>query len=453
MVQAGRRSAPRARLVGLLLLALLLPDLARGQARTPAPAPSPAKGAEPAAVRVTSAQVEGRTVQRSIDTVGSLLAWEEAVARTQLSGTVVRLYVDLGDPVREGQPLADLDRREADLAIDQLAADLAAARENLARARAAADASRAVLERVRESSRALAADVERARADAEWKRREHERYQELLAKELVAARDVEQARANVQAGEALVATAETALAQHGDQVRAAEVQLAADQAAVTAADAVVRQREAAVELGEKRASDTVVPAPLTGVVAKRHVAVGEFVQDRAPVFTVISTDPLKYTGTVAARAAPEIRAGQDVRLSVPALGARAFPGEVTRVAPAVDAPTRTLALEARVPNAQGLLRPGFGARGTIEVRRDGRAPFVPAEALASAVGVTKVFVVANGRAQERFVRAGLRAAGWVEILEGVKPGEVVATSGLAQLYDGAPVTLAPSRRAAAPAKP
>ena len=214
---------PRAPRRPLLLLADSCSRVSRagrlGRPRRPQRRP---RAAEPAALRVTTAQVEGRTVQRSIDTVGSLLAWEEAVARTQLSGTVVRLYVDLGDPVREGQPLADLDRREADLAIDQLAADLAGARENFARARAAADASRANLERVRESRRALAADVERARADAEWKRREHERNQELLAKELIAARDVEQARAQFQAAEALVQMAETALDQHGDQVRAAE---------------------------------------------------------------------------------------------------------------------------------------------------------------------------------------------------------------------------------------
>ena len=453
MAPSRRRSAPRARLVGLLLLALLLPGLARGQARPPAPAPAPAKGAEPAALRVTSAQVEGRTVQRSIDTVGSLLAWEEAVARTQLSGTVVRLYVDLGDPVREGQPLADLDRREADLAIDQLAADLAGARENLARARAAADASRANLERVRESRRALAADVERARADAEWKRREHERNQELLAKDLIAARDVEQARAQFQAAEALVQMTETALNQHADQVRAAEAQLEADQGAVKAAEALIRQREAAVELGQKRVTDTIVPAPLTGVVAKRHVAVGEFVKDNTPLFTVVATDPLKYTGTVAERATPEIRAGQEVRLTVAAFGARAFPGQVTRVAPVVDVPTRTLALEARVPNGQGLLRPGFFARGTVQVRRENRVPFLPAEALAYTVGISKVFVVADGRVQERLVRAGPRSAGWVEILDGVKPGEVVATSGLAQLYDGAPVILAPAPAATPAAKP
>jgi multidrug efflux pump subunit AcrA (membrane-fusion protein) len=119
----------------------------------------------------------------------------------------------------------------------------------------------------------------------------------------------------------------------------------------------------------------------------------------------------------------------------------------------VDVPSRTLALEARVPNGQGLLRPGFFARGAVQVRRESRVPFVPAEALAYAVGISKVFVIADGRAQERLVRAGTREAGWVEILDGVKPGEVVATSGLAQLYDGAPVVLAPAPAAAPAAKP
>jgi RND family efflux transporter MFP subunit len=426
------------------------------QPRASGPARGGAAPAEPAPLRVTTALVVGRTVQRSVDTVGSLVAWEEAVARSQISATVVRLHADLGDPVREGQPLADLDRREADLTIDQLAADLAGTRESLSRARAAADASRANLERVRESRRALGADLERTRADAEWKRRELERSQELRSKELIAARDVDQARAQSQAADALVQMAETALGQHGDQLRAAEAQLQADLDAVKGAEALVRQREAAVELGRKRLTDTVVPAPLTGVVAKRHVAVGEFVKDNTPLFTVVATDPLKYTGTVAERAAPEVRVGQEVRLVVDAFGARTFPGQVTRVAPVVDVPTRTLALEARVPNGQALLKPGFFARGALLTRRDARVPFAPAEALVYVVGISKVFVVADGRAQERLVKAGLREAGWVEILEGVRPGETVATSGLAQLYDGAPVlpvTPAPGPAAGPAPKP
>jgi multidrug efflux pump subunit AcrA (membrane-fusion protein) len=440
--------APRARLLAAIaLLGLFAPGAeAQPRAGTGSKGPAPA---EPAPLRVTTAVVAGRTVQRSVDTVGSLLAWEEAVARPQLSGTIVRLHADLGDAVREGQPLADLDRREADLTVDQLAADLLAARENLARTRAAADASRANLERTRDSRRALAADLDRARADAEWKRRELERSQELRAKELIATRDVDQARALFQAADALVQMAETALSQHGDQLRAAEAQLEADLGAGKAAEALVRQREAALDLGKKRLTDTVVPAPLTGVVARRHVAVGEFVKDNTPLFTVVAIDPLKYAGTVPERAAPEIRAGQETRLSVDAYGTRAFPAQVTRVAPVVDVPTRTLALEARVPNGQGLLKPGFFARGAVLTRRDARVAFVPAGALAYAVGISKVFAVTNGRVQERLVRAGPREAGWVEILDGVKPGETVATSGLAQLYDGAPVTpVAPAPPAA-----
>jgi membrane fusion protein (multidrug efflux system) len=398
--------------------------------------------------------VEARSVQRSVDTVGSLLAWEEAVVRSQVSGTIVRLHADLGDRVREGQPIADLDRREADLTVDQLNADLVAARENLARSRAAADASRANLGRIRESRRALGADLERVRADAEWKRRELERNQELRAKDLIAARDVDQARAQSQAAEALVQMAETTLGQHAEQVRAAEAQLGADLGAVKSAEAQVHQREAALEFGRKRATDTIVAAPLTGVVARRHVAAGEFVKDNTPLYTLVATDPLKYAGTVPERATPEIRGGQEVRLTVDAFGRRAFPGRVTRVAPVVDVPTRTLALEAKVPNGQGLLKPGFFARGVVLVRRDARVPFVPAEALAYVVGISKVFVVADGRAQERLVKAGLREAGWVEILDGVKPGVTVATSGLAQLYDGAPVQPGPPAPATAPpAKP
>jgi RND family efflux transporter MFP subunit len=451
----ARSHAPRARVaIGLALLGLAL-----GAGAQPRPA-SPARGSgasgDPAPLRVTTAVVESRPVQRSVDTVGSLLAWEEAIARAQIQGTILRLHADLGDAVREGQPLADLDRREANLAVDQLQADLLATRENLARARAASDASRANLERIRESRRALEADVERARADAEWKRRELERAQELHAKELIAARDVDQGRAQYQAAAALVQMAETTLTQHADQVRTAEAQLEADLGAVKAADAQIRQREAAVELGQKRATDTVIAAPITGVVAKRHVGPGEFVKDNTPLYTLVATDPLKYTGTVSERAAPEVRTGQEVRLAVDAFGGRTFPGQVTRVAPVVDVPTRTLALEARVPNGPGLLKPGFFARGAVLTRRETRVPFVPAEALAYAVGISKVFVIADGRARERLVKAGLREGGWVEIEGGVKPGETVATSGLAQLYEGAPVqpvATAPVPASAPAAKP
>jgi RND family efflux transporter MFP subunit len=434
-----RVSAPRAPAAVGLLMGLALVGAVAAQPRSPGPALGSPAPAEPPPLRITTARVAGRAVERTVDTAGILAAWDEAVVRAPLAGTVVRLHADLGDAVREGQSLADLDR-EAGLAIDQLTADLAAARDSLARARTAADASRANLTRVRDSRRALAAEVERTRAEAEARRRELERAQGLRAQDLIATRDVDEARARSEAADALVLSAEVGLGQQSDQLAAAEAQLAADQGTVTAGEARVGQREAALALERARPTGTVVASPLTGVVAKRHVTTAEAVPDGAPLFTVVATDPLKYTGTVPERGAAEIHAGQELHLTVDAVGGRAFSGEVTRIAPVVDAATRTVALEARLLNGERLLRPGLGARGSVLLLRETAVPFVPADALVPGTGVSQVFVVSEGRAHARAVTTGRREAGWVEILDGLQPGETVATSSLARLAEGTRVT-------------
>ena len=436
-----RGATPRRPRPAHLLVPLVLALAACGQStqagpegRSPASAPP-----ERPPIRTTTAPVEGRRVQRSVETLGSLTAWDEVVAKSQITGTVIALHADLGDAVHPGQPLAELDRREATLGLDQLAADLAAARDNLARARAATEANRASLLRVRESRRVLEADVARARADVEWRRLELERARELHVKELIAVRDVDNARTQFAVAQAQLRMTESALTQHAAQVRAAEAQVQADLEGARAAEAQVRQREALLDLGRKRLGDTTVAAPIGGLVARRHISPGEFVKDNTALFTLVATDPLKYTGTIAERFAPELRIGQAVHLTVDAFPDRPFAGHLTRIAPVVDVPTRTLALEARVPNGAGLLRPGFFARGAILTRQEPNVPFVPADAVTYAVGLTKVFVVADGRARERRVKIGPTRGGWVEIVDGLRPGEIVATAALGQLYDGAPV--------------
>ncbi|MEK7387395.1 MAG: efflux RND transporter periplasmic adaptor subunit, partial [candidate division NC10 bacterium] len=83
----------------------------------------------------------------------------------------------------------------------------------------------------------------------------------------------------------------------------------------------------------------------------------------------------------------------------------------------------------------------FFAKGRVLTRHDPAAVFVPGESVTSIAGITKVFVVANGKAQERLVRPAARQGTWVEIADGVKAGEIVATSNLAALFNGAPVEL------------
>lgn len=393
------------------------------------------------AIPVTVGRAEARAVQRVVETSGSLLAADEVQAKSEQPGTIARLFVDLGDRVASGAVLVEYDRREFDLAVEQAEADLGGARESLARAQATAVASEATLRRVRDTLATLQAEIARAESQVEWTASEMDRTRRLFEQDLIAARDVDNARNQHNIALAQLAVARTIGAQHPDQVRVAEAQLLSDQAAVKNASAQVRQREATVGIMRKRLGDTTIRAPLAGLIARRHVSAGEYVKENTAIFTIVVANPLKYVGTVPERQAPDVRAGQTVRLTVEAFGDKAFTGTVVRVAPAVDVATRTLVLEARVPNGDAALRPGFFAKGTVLTRQDPTAVFVPGEAITSVAGITKLFVIANGRAEERLVRPASRQGTWVEVGAAVKPGDVVAVSNLPLLFHGAPVDL------------
>lgn len=392
----------------LLALCALLASSACNRSQAQAPV---APSARP--ITITTARAEARPVQRTVETSGSLSAGDEVQAKSEQPGTISRIHADLGDRVAAGAVLADYNRREFELAVEQ--------------ARASAAAATAQLRRMRDTLATLQAEVARAQSQADWARSEHERAQQLYARQLIAARDVDNARNGWNVAAAQLTAATLGVAQHPDQVRAAEAE--------------VRQREAAVGIAEKRLLDTTVRAPIAGLVARRHVSAGEFVKENTPLFTLVVTHPLKYVGTVPERHTPELRDGQTVQLTVEAHGDRVFSGSVTRLAPAVDVATRTLALEARVPNADNALRPGFFAKGSILTRRDPTAVFVPGESVTSVAGVTKVFVVAHGKSEERVVKLASRQGTWIEIAGGVTAGEVVATSNLPSLFNGAPVEL------------
>jgi RND family efflux transporter MFP subunit len=422
----------------LALGALTLPGCGKSDAQAPQPQRA-ADAFKP--IPITIARAEARDVQRSVETVGSLLPWQELVVKTEQPGTIARLFADLGDVVAPGKVLADYDAREFQLAVAQSEADLLAARQSLSRAQAGVRAGEAALRRAEDSLAALEAEVARVRAQVEWARSELSRNRELFRRDLIAARDVDNARTQHEVAAAQLAVAENARSQHPDQVRIARAQLEAERAALRVAEAEVARREASLGIARKRLADTTIRAPMPGAIARRHVNAGEYVKENTPVFTLVALDPLKYTGTVPERFAPDLALGQRLELTVEAYPGQTFAGQVTRLAPAVEVQTRSLALEGRVPNRDGRLRPGFFARGTVLTRRDPGVAFVPAEAVVYFVGISKVFVVGNGTVQERRVRAGARQGSAVEILEGVKPGETVAVSNLTQLFDGAPVSV------------
>ena len=109
------------------------------------------------------------------------------------------------------------------------------------------------------------------------------------------------------------------------------------------------------------------------------------------------------------------------------------------VSPALQTDRRALPIEAVVPNPGGDLKPGLFAAARIEQRERTPAILVPAAAVQTAAGTSHVFVVTGDRVEDRIVTTGQTVGDLVEITKGVKAGERVATTSLAQLSDGAKV--------------
>lgn len=345
-----------------------------------APQDSPAQ-----AIAISTKPVTTREVKRTVEMVGTLGGWEEVTISNEAPGIVQEVMVDLGDKVKKGQRLVVLDPREAKLSLAQAEANLQAAKKAL------------------------------TQAQAEWRDA-----------------DINLKRITELHSEGIIATSQRDVAQ---------TRFDAIEAQVRAREAEIDRHQAMVDFAQKRLGDTEVLAPIAGEVRQRMVSIGEAVKEKTPLFQLVITDPLKFQGTVPERFAPDIKMEQPVDLQVEAFADRLFPGRVLRVSPAVDVQTRSLALEVKVPNAQGMLKPGFFAKGHILTGVDPQAVFAPEEAVYTFVGITKAFVVQNGTVQERQVKTGFRTEGWVEITEGLQTGEIVATSNLPQLYQGAKISV------------
>ena len=394
----------------LMLLALLLPVLALGCSRDQG-AKATSDGSKAQTIAVTVAPVESRDVQRRVEVVGSLEPDEEVTVYAQVSGYVEKILADLGDRVNEGQPLIQLDQADFRLQVQKAEAILRQTQAKLG----AADGKEMLTDDQQSAVRQARANYEDA---ALW----YERMQSLHQEKAVSRNDVDTARAK---RDALKATLDGAM----DQVRSLRDQL--------------KEQQALLDLARRNLGYTAIRAPIDGSIKQRDVSAGQYIaggsMQNTRLLVMVQDDPLKLKASVPERFQGQIRPGQEVKLQVEAYPARDFTGTVTRVGPAVFSDTRTFPIEARIPNGQGLLKPGSFAKARVQIRVDRGVAFVPEEAVYYFVGITKAFVVKDGVVEERQVKAGERQDGLVEIVEGVASGEVVATSRLSQLFGGATV--------------
>jgi membrane fusion protein (multidrug efflux system) len=210
--------------------------------------------------------------------------------------------------------------------------------------------------------------------------------------------------------------------------------------------------QAAYERARLELSYTEIRAPIGGVISARHIKVGNTISPDTPTFRVTDLDPLVAYVHIPEKEFRKLAPQQAAEVVVDALGGERFQGIISRISPTVDPKTGTFRARVEVPDPSRRLKPGMFARVNIVYERRENALQLPRAAIVDADGAESVFVVVNGKAEQRPVRTGLANNGWLEVVEGLGGDEQVVVVGQAGLKTGTTVkVVAGNAKAAAPA--
>ena len=362
--------------------------------RDPAPA---------AAIAIAPVAAVERPIVRFIRVSGTLMAEEQADVAAETAGRVVATLIERGTKVAEGTELIRLSATETDAQVKEAQANAAQIAARLGLTTAAAFDVSAVPE------------VQNAKASYELAQSEFNRIKSLLDQRVVSQSEFEQRRTQMEAAHQQYEAAKNGALQQYQSLQAAR---------------------ARVTLAQKALADTVVRAPFAGLVAQRMVSVGDYVTKGMKVAVVVRINPLRAQLTIPEQFVASVAVGQPMTFEVDAYAGRQFEGRIRYVSPALQADQRALTAEAIVPNPMNELKPGLFATARVQQPKPTPAILVPAAAVQTSAGTSRAFVVNGDHVEERIVTVGQTVDTLVEITNGVKSGERVATTNVSKLADG-----------------
>jgi RND family efflux transporter MFP subunit len=320
---------------------------------------------------------------------GSVRALEETVLYPRASGYIRKWYFDIGEKVKEGELLAEIDNPEVEQQIAQARAQLSQAEAGL------------VL----------------ANANASFSKQNLHRYEKLAPAGVASQEEFEKARA----------------------------QADVDDANVTVANANVEAQRANLKrLGQMKAFDRVI-APFSGTITERNVARGALVTagNASPLFRLAAIDPARVFVQVPQDAAPAISVGAQAIVKVREFPGRTFEGKIAHSAGALDSSTRTMTIEVRVPNPKSELMAGVYAEVALSLTVPHRTFAIPATALVNdAKGLRVAIVGSDERIRWRPVVIERDTGATIEVATGIDGSEQVVKLANAALKENQLVEVA-----------
>lgn len=405
----------------------------------------------PTVVDVTTASATVKNVPVYFEATGSLASDAQTDVAPNVSGKIVQVNFDIGSYVTQGSVLVRLDDRDARIRLEQAQAQVQQAESNVRQAQANVEQATAAL---RQTQARLGvkdgetfdietfSQVRSINAQLEFAERELKRAERLLESGDIARTiyDQRKSQRDQLLGQLSEARSNAAVAVKAIDTARAQVQTA--RTAVGISQAAVTTARTQVDQAQKAIADTIIYAPISGYVSERVADVGEYISPSAPnakIATIVRTSVLRMRIDVPEQNVGLVRMGQGISLQTSAYPDRNFAGTVVRISPGLNTTSRTLTVEAEVENTEGLLKPGQFATVRIAQSEAKATVMIPAAAVKTEGDTSKIFVVKDGRAQERIVKLGVLENNFIEVQQGVQENEQVVVSNLGQVYDGVSV--------------
>jgi multidrug efflux pump subunit AcrA (membrane-fusion protein) len=374
--------------------------------------------AQPSAVPVKVSTVESGTIEDSAEYIANIESRRSVALQPRIQGQLTQIFVRVGDPVKNGDPIIQVDAREQQAAVSSV--------------NAAAQAARSQVENAKATLRSLEADRQSFLADVKLNQQEYNRYANLASEGAVSQQTKEQ-----YANQLAVAKA---------SLNANESKIKAQQAAVAEAEKSLQQALANINQQKVQLQYYRVIAPFAGTVGNIPVKVGDFVNTSTQLATVTQNRPLEINVSVPVERASQLRNGMPVEL----INYQRQTIDTTRVSfisPKANNEDRLIQIKALYDNEKNLLRVDEYVKArVIFSQRPGAV--IPTTAVARIAGQNFVFVEhiqksPDGKlevvAKQKRVELGNIKGNNYQVLQGLEPGEKIITSGLLNLRDGAPI--------------
>lgn len=440
--------------VGCIVIGLTLWWITYGHARIGGESKGPVSGERASKApaderhRVTTVKPEKGGIQRLSVQPATIEAFYYADLYAKVSGYLKNQNVDIGDLVKEGQVLAEIDAPEYQQ-------QLINARAELKRAKTEVTLAEARVHTAESQYRAAAAAVEEARADLKkadanltFREIQYHRIKDLFEKKAIDERLVDEKDEERHAAAATQISARAAIITARAQEDAAQARV--EQAKAELEDAHARVEVAAAQVGNAQVfvGYTRIVSPYHGVITRRTFHNGDFIraaekEQTPPTLTVAETDKMRTVVLVPERDAAYTRPGDKAVVRLDAIPDRVLTAKVSRISESEFRTTRAMRVEVDLQNENNELRDGMFGHVTIYLGKLLAAVNVPASCLmANDEGTgTWVYVVKDGKARRKMVKAGRNDGVRVEITAGVSLDDEVIEKPTANLSDGAPVEI------------